>query len=140
MLVSGTDHRIFTVSKNIGIVVTGLIPDGRYMVKRARDMAANYVQLYGVPMSGHVLAQRLSMEFFFNTLYPSERPFGCALIIAAFDEGVGPTLFMVEPSGSFYQYYGCSAGKGRQMAKNEIEKLGPRKMKCKDAAFGLARL
>lgn len=30
---------------------------------------------------------------------------------------------MVEPSGVSYSYYGCAAGKGRQPAKTELEKL-----------------
>ena len=29
---------------------------------------------------------------------------------------------MIEPSGSAFQYYGCAAGRGRQLARNEIEK------------------
>ena len=30
---------------------------------------------------------------------------------------------MVEPSGVSYEYFGCAAGKGRQPAKTEMEKL-----------------
>ena len=30
---------------------------------------------------------------------------------------------MVDPSGTAYQYFGCAAGKGRQAAKTEMEKL-----------------
>ena len=30
---------------------------------------------------------------------------------------------MVEPSGVSYEYYGCSAGRGRQSARTEMEKL-----------------
>ena len=29
---------------------------------------------------------------------------------------------MVEPSGNCYQYYGCAQGRGKQLARNEIEK------------------
>lgn len=30
---------------------------------------------------------------------------------------------MIEPSGVSYKYFGCAAGKGRQPAKTELEKL-----------------
>ena len=29
---------------------------------------------------------------------------------------------MIEPSGACYQYYGCASGRGKQLARNEIEK------------------
>ena len=29
---------------------------------------------------------------------------------------------MIEPSGAAYQYYGCASGRGKQLARNEIEK------------------
>ena len=35
----------------------------------------------------------------------------------------GPSLFVVEPSGTFFKYRGWSVGKNRQAAKAELEKL-----------------
>ena len=35
----------------------------------------------------------------------------------------GPGLYMIEPSGSYWGYYGAATGKGRQSAKAELEKL-----------------
>jgi 20S proteasome subunit alpha 7 len=83
------------------------------------------------------------------TLYQSVRPFGVSAIIAGCDPGgeaavdgevgegpkVGaggrtvkpslgkPGLYMIEPSGMYWGYYGAAAGKGRQAAKAELEKL-----------------
>jgi 20S proteasome subunit alpha 7 len=34
----------------------------------------------------------------------------------------GRQLFMIEPSGTMFQFYGCASGRGKQMARNEIEK------------------
>jgi 20S proteasome subunit alpha 7 len=34
----------------------------------------------------------------------------------------GYALYMVEPSGAMYEYYGCASGRGKQIARNEIEK------------------
>lgn len=83
------------------------------------------------------------------TLYSSVRPFGITAIIGGWDselevpvdgqvgsgpsmgsggksEGAkegGPYLYMVEPSGLYWGYYGAATGKGRQAAKAELEKL-----------------
>ncbi|KAL9048588.1 MAG: hypothetical protein Q9162_007637 [Coniocarpon cinnabarinum] len=35
----------------------------------------------------------------------------------------GPGLYMIEPSGMYWGYYGAATGKGRQSAKAELEKL-----------------
>ena len=83
------------------------------------------------------------------TLYNSVRPFGITGIIGGYDAetevqvdgvvGSGPKggsggkaqgvkeggafLYMVEPSGLYWGYYGAATGKGRQAAKAELEKL-----------------
>jgi 20S proteasome subunit alpha 7 len=83
------------------------------------------------------------------TLYSSVRPFGITAIIGGWDSelevpvdgevGNGPTvgaggkatgkkyggpgLYMIEPSGQYWGYYGAATGKGRQTAKAELEKL-----------------
>jgi 20S proteasome subunit alpha 7 len=83
------------------------------------------------------------------TLYSSVRPFGITAIVGGFDAEVelgvdgavgsgpsigaggktkgvkegGPYLYMIEPSGLYWGYYGAATGKGRQTAKAELEKL-----------------
>jgi 20S proteasome subunit alpha 7 len=82
------------------------------------------------------------------TMYGSVRPFGITAIVGGVDssgdeviDGVvgsgpstgaggkvagkhgGPFLYMIEPSGQYWGYYGAATGKGRQAAKAELEKL-----------------
>lgn len=91
------------------------------------------------------------------TLYSSVRPFGITAIVGGYDaetevdvdgsvgsgpkggaggkaEGKhgGPFLYMIEPSGLYWGYYGAATGKGRQAAKAELEKLDldPKSEKC----------
>lgn len=92
------------------------------------------------------------------TLYSSVRPFGITAIVGGWDaetevdvdgavgsgpasgsggktKGVkegGPYLYMIEPSGLYWGYYGAATGKGRQSAKSELEKLNldPSKGEC----------
>jgi 20S proteasome subunit alpha 7 len=61
------------------------------------------------------------------------RPIGTSAIIASYEKINGLTLWMVEPSGQVFQYYGCASGRGKQIARNEIEKTNYREMTCDDA-------
>jgi len=68
-----------------------------------------------------------------KTVYSSFRPFGTSIVFAAWDNMKGATLHMVEPSGACYQYYGCAAGRGRQLVRNEIEKGKFRELTVEEA-------
>ena len=53
---------------------------------------------------------------------------------------VGPSLWMVEPSGSCYQYYGCASGRGKQLTRNEIEKTNYRELTVQQALPKIAKV
>merc|ERR1712058_137009 len=95
------------------------------------------------------LASRMGGYLQAYTLYSSVRPFGVTAIVAGWDSELelpvdgqvgngpsigsggkvegktygGPGLYMIEPSGQYWGYYGAATGKGRQTAKAELEKL-----------------
>ncbi|KLJ11890.1 20S proteasome subunit alpha 7 [Blastomyces silverae] len=149
LLKPGANKRIATVDRHIGIVSSGLLPDGRHFVSRARDEADNWRSTYKGPIATHVLASRLGGYAQAYTLYSSVRPFGVTSIIGGWDSELelpvdgqvgsgpksgaggkvanakagGPGLYMIEPSGLYWGYYGAATGKGRQAAKAELEKL-----------------
>ncbi|SPO41958.1 probable PRE10 - 20S proteasome subunit C1 (alpha7) [Pseudozyma flocculosa] len=101
----------------------GLIADGKHIASRARDEAVNHRDTYRYPAPLKALADRVSMYIQAFTLYSSVRPFGISTIFAGIDDSRGPQIFMIEPSGVFWGYNGCAIGKGKQLAKTEIEKL-----------------
>ena len=71
-----------------------------------------------------MLADRVAGYVHYFTLHGALRPFGVAALLASYNpETKEHSLHMVEPSGVTYQYFGCAAGKGRQPAKTEMEKL-----------------
>lgn len=130
-------------------VHSGLLPDGRHFVSRARDEAASWRGTYKAPIPVSSLANRMGAYVQAYTLYSSVRPFGITAIVGGWDaetevdvdgavghgpsvgsggktKGVkegGPYLYMIEPSGLYWGYYGAATGKGRQAAKAELEKL-----------------
>jgi 20S proteasome subunit alpha 7 len=125
MLVSKTTgRRIHTVDEHAGVAITGFVSDGRQIVGRARDEASNYFETYGTKISPEVLANRISAYVHYFTLHGALRPFGATTLVAAYNPATKEhSLHMVEPSGVSYEYYGCAAGRGRQPARTEMEKL-----------------
>lgn len=124
MLLPTSNRRIHSVDTHSGVAITGLVSDGRQIVNRAREEAFNYRDTYGTKITPSVLCDRLSSYIHYFTLHGSLRPFGTTALVASYDpETKEHSLHMVEPSGVSYEYFGCAAGKGRQPAKTEMEKL-----------------
>mmetsp|Transcript_5129 Transcript_5129/g.6627 ORF Transcript_5129/g.6627 Transcript_5129/m.6627 type:complete len:270 (+) Transcript_5129:109-918(+) len=133
MLLPNTSRRIYTVDTNSGVAITGFVSDGRQVVSRAREEASNYEETYGTKIPPTTLADRIAAYVHYFTLHGSLRPFGTSSLIASYDtETKEHSLRMVEPSGVTYEYFGCAAGKGRQPAKTELEKLSLNKPDAED--------
>jgi len=172
LLKPGCNKRIATIDRNAGVVTSGLLPDGRHLTSRARDEASSWRQTYKAPIPIQALASRMGGYVQAYTLYSSVRPFGVTAILGGWDSeaevGVdgevglgpkvgsggkqedetvkrgGPGLYMIEPSGLYWGYYGAATGKGRQAAKAELEKLDLASPTCslslKDAVMEAARI
>ena len=107
---------------------------------RGREEAKQYHDNFGIRIPGQMLAERLANVAQMNTVYGHQRPYGSAMVIAAHDIMKGATLWMIEPSGTCFQYYGCAAGRGRQIARNEIEKGNFRELTVQEALPKVAKL
>ncbi|KDN38324.1 putative PRE10-20S proteasome subunit C1 [Tilletiaria anomala UBC 951] len=134
LLVPGSNRRIFNVDLHAGLVSAGLIADGKHMANRAREEAQAFRDTYRYASPIKALASRLSLYASAYTLYSSVRPFGISTIIGGIDQDTNePQLFMIDPSGVFWGYHGCAIGKGKQLAKTEIEKLDLPNLTVNDA-------
>ncbi|KAI0907542.1 nucleophile aminohydrolase [Ustulina deusta] len=167
LLKPGANKRIATVDKHLGVVYSGMVPDGHHFVDRARDEARAWRETFKTPISTSDLASRMGGYLQAYTLYQSVRPFGITAIIGGFNSELeapvdgevgsgpsvgpggkiegshgGPGLYMIEPSGMYWGYYGAATGKGRQAAKAELEKLNlsEGKLDLKQAVKEAARI
>jgi 20S proteasome subunit alpha 7 len=133
LLVPGFSQRIYTVSNNCGVATTGFVPDGRQVVTRGMEEAASFVDNYGTVIPPSILADRMASYVHYFTLHGALRPFGASVLIAGYDE---------ETKKPSYGYFACAAGKGRQPAKTELEKLELHKtpMTCDDAIKQVCRI
>eukprot|EP00013_Stygamoeba_regulata_P029201 CAMPEP_0177664772 /NCGR_PEP_ID=MMETSP0447-20121125/20688_1 /TAXON_ID=0 /ORGANISM="Stygamoeba regulata, Strain BSH-02190019" /LENGTH=256 /DNA_ID=CAMNT_0019170799 /DNA_START=42 /DNA_END=812 /DNA_ORIENTATION=- len=140
MLVEGSNRRVHRIAAHIGLAITGLVTDGRQLVNAARSEAENWARNFGLPIPVKTLVDRLAQRMHAYTMYSSVRPFGTTIVVGGIDPHKGPQVFTVEPSGMSWGFYGCSAGKGKQLAKTEIEKLKLKDMSCEDAVHNVARI
>lgn len=155
LLVPGANRRIATIDLHAGVATAGLLADGRHLAGRARDECENYRSQYHSRIPMKILAERLALYFQAYTLYSSVRPFGLSALVAGWDapasvEGTDelverrsegkPALYMVEPSGTFWGYRGIAIGKGKQLAKTEIEKLDLDSLTAEEALVEAARI
>ncbi|KAI8909592.1 nucleophile aminohydrolase, partial [Gorgonomyces haynaldii] len=139
LLVPGANNRIQTVDYHIGFVGAGLLADSKHVASRAREEAENYKSVYRTPIPGPIIAKRVAGYISAFTLYSSVRPFGLCSIIGTVDVH-GPHLHMVEPSGLSFGYNAIAVGKGKQVAKTELEKLDFATLTCAEAVKHAARI
>lgn len=145
LLVKGANRRIQSVDEHIGLATAGLLADGKHIASRLRDEAYNFRDNYNAPVTVQILSDRLSGYVQAYTCYGSVRPFGVSSLVAGVDK-TGPRLFCVEPSGVFYGYRACAVGKGKALAKTELEKVvakeadGAEGISCREAVMEIARM
>lgn len=165
MLVPNSNRQSFAVDRHAGIAIAGLAADGRAVVSRASSEAQQYKQFYGHAVPGRVLADRIASYVHVFNLYWYVRPMGVAALVASAGSGaadaapgtkaaavdptstVDPALFLeppalhvIDPSGACHRARGAAVGKGRAIARNEIEKLDLDALEPADAVKAVAKI
>jgi len=119
------------------VTYSGLTPDFKSLLLKARKDFQKHNALYKVPMTGVQLARELAQVMQEYTIsgiinIGGVRPFGVSLLLASYDND-GPHLYQIDPSGS---YFGCKAtaiGKNYQNMKNFLEKRYVENLSIEDA-------
>jgi len=119
--------------------IAGLVPDGRVLINRAREESRGFLRNYGTPITGDVLCERIAGYMHVYSLYEWLRPFGCGCMIASWDSS-GPALYVVEPDGSGYKYFGCALGKAKAQARGMIESLKLDEITCREAVTEICKM
>lgn len=122
--VKGSNKAVYTVNESIGMTFGGLFPDGRALVSRAKGDSASYLKVYGVPIDGRQLSERVALEVAKNTMVWYMRPYASATLFSSYDKMSGFHLYMIETNGNVQEYYACAHGKGRVAIKTELEMNG----------------
>ena len=104
------------------MVYSGLGPDSRVLIRKARKKAQSYYQMYKEEIPSVVLVREIAAIMQEFTQSGGVRPFGVSLLYAGFDDD-GPHLFQIDPSGSFFGWKATAIGKDAVNAKTFLERV-----------------
>ena len=123
MIDPSTVTNLYTITPEIGCMVSGREADGRAWMMRLRQEAFEYLQDNGNSIPVDVLAMKAADIAQLYTQKSGMRAYGVELMLCGFDLSKGPLLYKVDPAGHFIGYHACSSGLKDQEAQNELEKF-----------------
>eukprot|EP00216_Chloropicon_sp_CCMP2111_P005310 CAMPEP_0198237912 /NCGR_PEP_ID=MMETSP1446-20131203/3667_1 /TAXON_ID=1461542 ORGANISM="Unidentified sp, Strain CCMP2111" /NCGR_SAMPLE_ID=MMETSP1446 /ASSEMBLY_ACC=CAM_ASM_001112 /LENGTH=235 /DNA_ID=CAMNT_0043920191 /DNA_START=15 /DNA_END=722 /DNA_ORIENTATION=- len=124
--------KIVQITPEVGVIYSGMGPDSRILVRKARKQAQLYYQTYNekIPVAQLVREVATVMQEF--TQSGGVRPFGVSLLIAGYDSH-GPQLYQADPSGTYFAWKASAIGKNMVNAKSFLEKRYSDDMELEDA-------
>jgi 20S proteasome subunit alpha 2 len=124
--------KIFIINKKIGVGGTGMYQDIKILIKKARNHAKSFKQIFGEEISLRQLVRDLACFMQEFTQSGGVRPFGASLILIGFEKD-GPDLYKIDPSGSYQKIEADGIGKKEGQVKNFLQKRIPKNLSLKDA-------
>ncbi|KAL6855711.1 nucleophile aminohydrolase [Trichoderma novae-zelandiae] len=153
--------KISHITPNIGTVYSGMGPDYRVLVDRARKVShTGYKRIYNEYPPTRILVQDVARVMQEATQSAGVRPYGVSMLIAGWDEGIdpeeeeteikegeevkktkktggihkgGPMLYQVDPTGSYFPWKATAIGKSATKAKTFLEKRYSEELELEDA-------
>jgi len=133
-LVDSDDVRkVERVNDGTGFVYSGVGPDYRVLVRKARKSSQSYYLLYREQMPVTQLVKSTASVMQEYTQSGGVRPFGVSLLVAGVDGDGTPRLYQVDPSGAYFGWKATAIGKNYVNAKNFLEKRYADDMELEDA-------
>lgn len=145
------------------MVYAGMSPDYRVLVDKARKVShTGYKRIYNEYPPTRILVQDVARVVQEATQSGGVRPYGVSLLVAGWDDGVepatgeaqkgdegeepkkapgktggilkgGPSLYQVDPNGSYYPWKATAIGKHATSAKTFLEKRYTEGLELEDA-------
>ncbi|KNG50113.1 hypothetical protein TW65_03031 [Stemphylium lycopersici] len=160
---SQSSSKISLITPNLGMVYSGMGPDYRVLVDKARKVShTGYKRVYNEYPPTRILVQDVARVMQEATQSGGVRPYGVSLLIAGWDDGIepeaegksdeqtgeekkkvsgktggilkgGPSLYQVDPSGSYFPWKATAIGKSATSAKTFLEKRYTDGLELEDA-------
>ena len=125
-------NKIAHIAPGLGLVYSGMGPDSRVLIAKARKSAQAYWQVYREWPTALQLVKELATVMQEFTQSGGVRPFGVSLLVAGWDVDA-PGLYQVDPSGSYWAWKASAIGKNTVAAKNFLEKRYQNDLSLEDA-------
>ncbi|KXS95136.1 hypothetical protein AC578_2880 [Pseudocercospora eumusae] len=164
---ASSSSKVSLITPNIGMVYSGMGPDYRVLVDKARKVShTGYKRIYNEYPPTRILVQDVARVMQESTQSGGVRPYGVSLLIAGWDDGIlpeqekeeaaedmqldsgekkvktgktggilkgGPSLYQVDPSGSYFPWKATAIGKSATSAKTFLEKRYTEGLELEDA-------
>lgn len=114
-------EKVFEIDTHMGICISGMTADARYLTKFMRNACLNYTYVYGSKHPCERLIAVIGKKSHTKTCHPNKRPFGVGLLVGSIDQA-GTHLFETSPCGNYYEYVSMAIGDKCQSAKTYLEK------------------
>jgi len=113
-------EKIFQVDDHIGIAISGMTSDAKFLVDKARLEAQINVSTYDEPIGVEYLTKRICDTIYLYTQSGGFRPLGTSLLIAGKENGI-PRLFETDPSGVSFEWKAVAIGSNREQITGYLE-------------------
>eukprot|EP00980_Cylindrotheca_fusiformis_P028683 scaffold22635_cov134-Cylindrotheca_fusiformis.AAC.11 len=126
-------HKVELLTPSSGVCFSGVGPDYRVLVQRARKASQVYLTTYGEVQPISQLVKQIAGVMQEYTQRGGVRPFGISLLVGGVDGDGTPRLYQVDPSGAYFSWKATAIGKNYVNAKNFLEKRFTEDMELEDA-------
>jgi len=118
---AGYQEKTFVIDDHIGISISGLTADARYLCKFMRGECVEHRYVYDSALQTGDLVEDVARKHHECTQFYVRRPFGVGLLVVGYDKS-GTHLYQTCPSGDFWEYKAMAIGARSQSAKTYLEK------------------
>jgi len=118
---SSYQEKLFEIDAHVGVSVTGLIADARYLARFVCGECMNHRYMEDVPLPLKDIADLLSDKYQQHTQRADKRPFGVGLLLAGYDDA-GAHIVQTNPSGDVWFFKAAAIGARSQSARTYLEK------------------
>lgn len=120
LIVPESIEKVFKVDESVGTAISGMIADGRMLIEKAQVEAQQHRMTYNEPVDMLLMIKKISSDMQAFTQYGGARPYGVSILFGGMRNGM-PTLFMLEPSGIFFQYKAVAIGENSPAINKSLE-------------------
>ncbi len=120
LIVPESIEKVFKIENNMGAAISGMIADGRTLIEKAQVNSQQYKLTYNEDADILLIVKGISAEMQALTQYGGARPYGVSILFGGMKNGK-PTLYMLDPSGTFFQYKAVGIGGNSETINKHLE-------------------
>ena len=104
-------NKVEKITKSNGFVYSGVGPDYRVLVRKARKSSQAYYRMYREDQPVSMLVKETAGVMQEFTQSGGVRPFGVSVLVAGCEGDGTPQLYQVDPSGAYFGWKATAIGK-----------------------------